>query len=147
MKTTRKKRLTGARPGTISKYLNCLTAYQQRSGKITNLNEMSAQFSVSRQIGSFLFQKGIIYKENGSYHWNNAYEPNVKIVNGILDYVRINNNNNLIKKKYKQTPTLFDQKRQYKRKVKIEPETLQEQPKNTNTVEIGVIRKFIKWLW
>lgn len=147
MKTTRKKRLTGARSETISKYMNCLTAFQQKSGEITNLNEISAQFSVSRQVGSFLFQKGILYKKNGHYYWDNAYEPNVKIVNGILNHVRMQNSSYSYNKKSKETPTLFDQKRQYKRKVKIESEIVKEQPNVNNTVQVGVIRKFIKWLW
>ena len=145
MKTTR--RIRGSRPETISKYLNCLTAFQQRSGKIQTLSEIPQKYNMNNFISTFLLQKGILYKKNGSFYWNDVYEPNVKIVNAFLSEVSRINHENSMKRNSQSTPNLFNQKKQYKRKIKIEAEKVQEQSKVNNTVQVGVIRKFIKWLW
>lgn len=143
----KKGRKLGTRSQTISKYLNCLTAYQQKSGSISNLTEITSKLRVSSNIGSFLYRKGIIYKKDNLYYWNDVYEPNIKIVKAILNDKSVKNDKYLESVNKKSTPTLFDQKIQYKRRVKIEPEKVKEQPNVNNTVQIGVIRKFIKWLW
>ncbi len=146
MKTVKRR---GSRPETISKYLNCLTAYQQKSGKYSDLRILSKQFNTSNNFPYFLIKKEIIYKKNnGFYYWNDVYEPNIKIVNSFLDEIFDFNQTRRLKE-ISQTPTLFDQKRQYNRKVKIESEKVQEQSKvnEVNTAQVGVIRKFIKWLW
>lgn len=147
MKTTR--RIRGSRPETISKYLNCLTAFQQRSGKIQTLSEIPQKYNMNNFISTFLLQKGILYKKNGSFYWNDVYEPNVKIVNAFLSEVSRINHENSMKRNSQSAPTLFDQKKKYKRKVKVEAEIVKEQAKvnEVNTAQVGVIRKFIKWLW
>lgn len=212
MKTGRKK---GSRPETISKYLNCLTAYQQKSGKYSYVDEIGRQFNVGNRFSTFLHKNEIIYQKNGFYYWNDVYEPNIKIVKSFLDTMSLENRNKYIKKNKELIPTLFDQKRQYKRKVKTQlnkPENIEDiekisirdavrtfgksdsyfrriqrewkvsKPKavfmyegkvhfdlnelnkkfkknfvektetqskvnEVNTVQVGVIRKFIKWLW
>lgn len=209
MKTIKRK---GVRTGTMSKYLNCLTAYQQKSGHIFYVNEIAREHNIDNALPSFLRQKEIIYKKNGFYYWNDAYEPSIKIVNGFLNYKSIKNSR-LINKKPQSIPTLFDQKNNIESKVKTQPiklenieemekisirdavrtfgksdsyfrriqrewkvskpkavfmyegkvhfdlnelnkkfkknfvEKVKEQPNVNNTVQVGVIRKFIKWLW
>lgn len=147
MRTTR--RLRGSSPKTISKYLNCLITLKERSGKFYTMSEIPQQYQMNAFITTFLLEKGILYKKNGAFYWDNTYEPNIKIVDAFLNEVSKKNRENWVKRNSKLTPNLFNQKKQYKRRVKIEAEKVKEQSKvnEVNTVQVGVIRKFIKWLW
>jgi len=129
--------------------MNCLIAYEQQSGSISNVTEIPRQFNASNYIATFLCKNGIIYNQNGYYYWNEAYKPNIEIVKAILNEASMLNKKYDVQKKSKSTPTLFEQKKQYKRKHKFDSEKIQNQPKfnELNAGQVGIIRKFFKWLW
>lgn len=140
---------TKPRKNTISKYMNCLIAYEQQSGSISNVTEITRQYNASNYIATFLRKNRILYNQNGYYYWNEAYKPNIEMVDAILNEASTLNKKYGVQKKSKSTPTLFDQKKQYKRKHKFDSEKIKHQPKfnELNTEQVGIIRKFLKWLW
>ena len=111
--------------------------------KITTL--IRSKFKANEWHG-FLVNNNIIVKQNGFYKWNEKIPLSFKIVE---KYRKIQHEKNKTKKliankKYimPQTPLPKPPKVTKTRKSKIEFQ-VNDKPKN----ELGVIRRFLKWLW
>ena len=82
-----------------------------------------------------LLQNNVMIQSNGVYHWNEKIPVSAKLINKFrADY------NELIKQ-IKQNKQIQTNEKRLKSKNKVEFIDVIE--KN----EIGIIRKFLKWLW
>jgi len=88
--------------------------------------------------GTFLKENKIIYKnEFGYYKWNQKIPISIKIINGYRQYTSTIN-----KKDKKIAIDLFSNENIKQEAKKVEAKFYEEK-KN----DLGVIRKFLKWLW
>jgi hypothetical protein len=112
--------------------------------EVHSLNEIIYSKEISRTWGAFLLDENIIKKVEGLWYWNENIEVNQNLIN-----------------KYRKFQHLYNQKSKNKRKEKVYISNLFNQPKTnkkpfekvkeprqvTQKNEVGVIRKFVKWLW
>ena len=141
-----KKRKKQNRQGTTIKYMKFLHGLKSDLNEydITNFRTMSSKYSVTNMWCTFLKNNGIIYNnENGYIKWNDKIPVSTKIVEKFKEYMQsfnmINYPNAYSKK--------FKAKIDAKKVIKVEPKLIHESHKNTNTQEIGLIRKFLKWIY
>lgn len=116
----------------INQYLN--------ENDITNLNIICPKLSVGTRVTTFLKISNIVYKnEYGFYKWNDKIPVSVKIVESYRKYQHKKNSLYRDKNNKVQVDT--------KKVIQIQPKLIRENHRNTNTQEIGLIRKFLKWIY
>lgn len=116
----------------INKYLN--------ENNITNLNLMVSKLHIGTRVTTFLKRKNILYKnESGFYKWNDKIPISVKIIDSYRKWQLVQNN------KYKDERNKIVVKSE--KVIKVKPKLIHESHKKTNTQEIGLIRKFLKWIY
>ena len=116
----------------INQYLN--------ENDITSLNLICPKLSVGTRIVTFLKLKNIVYRnEFGFYKWNDKIPVSIKIVDAYRKYQLKKNMLYRDRNPKVQVDT--------KKVIKVEPKLIRENYRNTNTQEIGLIRKFLKWIY
>jgi len=149
MQTTRKR---STRRGVTKKYTLMLTGLQE----IITLNEVKAiapiirSYRVSNSWGAFLIQNNIVFRDiYDNYKWNNKTPISNKLIQAFRDYKRdvneniyttkdfpeIINSSNLINEKFDCTELKKTRPGSKKKVIVIEKQ------------EIGLIRKFLKWIY
>ena len=127
------------RKNVTKKYLEFLNFLKNEinNKQINSLSEIMTEKKVSRNWGTFLRQNNIIFKsESGFYYWNEKIPVSIKIVNKFKHQKQILNKK-LIQKN--QTTIVFNEKEIKKSVDKFKPIKTEQ--------KVGVIRKFLKWLW
>jgi hypothetical protein len=142
------KRIRLTHQQTAKNWLNTLQElkYKIDNNKVITIHDYLADKSISRCWSTFLKQNKIIYKENGYYKWNDKIPVSHKLINKFREYVNDKNikYNNQQQNLFNmpQTPLPPPPKVTKTRTPKVEVQ-LNNEPKS----ELGVIRKFLKWLW
>jgi hypothetical protein len=142
------KRIRLTHRETAKNWLNALheLKYLIDNTEVSEINSYLRGKSISRSWNTFLQINKIIYRENGVYKWNDKIPVSHKLINKFREYV---NDKNI--KYNNQQQNLFNMpssaipprpKVTKTRTPKIEFQVNNE-PKN----ELGVIRRFLKWLW
>ena len=127
------------RKNVTKKYLEFLNFLKNEinNKQINSLSEIMTEKKVSRNWGTFLRQNNIIFKsESGFYYWNEKIPVSIKIVNKFKHQKQILNKK-LIQKN--QTTIVFHEKEIKKSVDKFTPIKTEQ--------KVGVIRKFLRWLW
>lgn len=141
---------------TTKNWLNVLHEFKYLIDN-TEVSEISSYLmgkSISRSWSTFLQTNKIIYRENGVYKWNDKIPVSHKLIERFREYVNKKNRKYIIDKntKYnKQEPNLFDMPQTPLPKPpkfrKTRTPKVEVQFNNNPKSELGVIRKFFKWLW
>jgi hypothetical protein len=114
---------------------------------IRNLNVMNTKLSIGTRVSTFLKQNNILYKnEFGFYKWNDKIPVSVKIIDAYRKYQFKKNSI------YRDSQENVNQRNKSKQRIKVQfsdtpLEVVTENHRNTNTQEIGLIRKFLKWIY
>jgi hypothetical protein len=121
------------------KSLNLIYQYLNEND-ITSLNTICPKLSIGTRIMTFLKLKNIVYKnEFGFYKWNDKIPVSIKIIDSYRKYQLKQN----MLYRDRNPKVLVDTKKV----IKVEPKLIREKHKKTNTQEIGLIRKFLKWIY
>ena len=121
------------------KSLNLIYQYLNEND-ITSLNTICPKLSIGTRIMTFLKLKNIVYKnEFGFYKWNDKIPVSIKIIDSYRKYQL--KQNMLYRDRNPKVPV------DTKKVIKVEPKLIREKHKKTNTQEIGLIRKFLKWIY
>lgn len=119
--------------------LNLIYQYLNEND-LTSLNTICPKISVGTRIMTFLKLKNIVYKnEFGFYKWNDKIPISIKIVDS---YRKYQSKKNMLYRDRKNKVKIDTEK-----VIKVEPKLIRENYKNMNTQEIGLIRKFLKWIY
>lgn len=112
--------------------------------EVNSLSKIIYSKEISRTWSSFLLNENIIKKVGGIYYWNENIEVNNNLITRYRKFQHSYNENhkNKIKEK-KYISTLFDQLKTNKNPFEKVKEPYQVIQQN----QVGVIRKFVKWLW
>lgn len=153
---SRKKENSG---GTTIKYLNFLNRVQTdlKEYDIANLYVLTYKYKVTNRWTTWLKENNVVYvNELGLYKWNDKIPVSIKLIDSFRKY---NSRYNI-----KHTPSAFTEefknkmdsekviKAKPKNRIEVKYSDILEKPvsknyKNTNTQEIGLIRKFLKWIY
>jgi hypothetical protein len=130
------KRNTGR---TTLKYLRFLEnlQYELDSFNYKNLVEFPKKYNVTQAWPVFLKRNGIIYKNRqGYYKWNNKIPASINIIKEFREYndKTTNYTNGIAKVNPKKV-------------IKVPPKMIREDFKNTAKQELGLIRRFLKWIY
>ena len=153
----------GARKGTVNKYLKVFNEIKNRCDNEIefSLNGVTREYRASNSLCTFLTKNNIIYKnEYNNYSWNEKIPVTKKLIMAYMDYTyEINKNITLRRDKQTKLPftdlQYFDNKEEkttviYQNKEK---EFTKNNPIKQNTKqkpepqEIGLIRRFIRWIY
>ena len=141
---------------TTKNWLNALheLKYLIDNTEVSKINSYLMGKSISRSWNTFLQTNKIIYKENGVYKWNDKIPVSYKLIERFREYVNKKNRKYIIDKntKYnKQQPNLFNMPQTPLPKppkvIKTRTPKVEVHVNNNPKSELGVIRKFFKWLW
>ena len=133
---------------TAKNWLNALheLKYLIDNNKVSKIHGYLTDKSISRSWNTFLQTNKIIYKENGFYKWNDKIPVSHKLINKFREYVIEKN-----RKYNKQQPNLFNMPQTPLPKppkvIKTRTPKVEVHVNNNPKSELGVIRKFFKWLW
>jgi hypothetical protein len=125
------------------KYLEFLFYLKE---KIENENVNSLQkelrtYGVTTRFSGFLLNKNIVIKRNGFYYWNEKIPVSINLVHQFRKDVR----KDFIEK---QTSISFDKKETKKPTLpKVNKKKIEKFKPVKTQQKIGVIRKFLRWLW
>ena len=112
--------------------------------EVESLNAIIYSKKISRTWGAFLLNENIIKKVDGIYYWNENIEVNQHMITKYRKFQHSYNEISKNKRKEKvYISTLFDQPKTHKKSFEKVKQPRQVTQKN----EVGVIRKFVKWLW
>lgn len=136
------------RKETEMNWINSLKEVKKKmlSNEVVCLTDEIREYKISDLWSKFLLKHNVVRQVNGVYYWNEHVKIDSFLISQFRRYQReknqqwATNKRNVVKKI--ETPTLFDVKKTRKRVAKIETPT-QIAPQN----QIGIIRKFIKWIW
>jgi hypothetical protein len=134
---------------TTLKWFNALNEIKNEldNNNHVTFQEFISKHNISALWRTFLLSNNILYKENGFYKWNDKIPVSYKLIEKFRNFVH---KENYIKYN-KETPNLFDMpqtplpkppKTRKTRTPKVEV-----QVKDNTKSDLGVIRKFFKWLW
>lgn len=135
---------------TTSKWLACLNEIKRElnSNNIKILTPIFAKHNVNQLWKTFLKNHNVVYKENGYYKWNEEIPVCIELIEYFRIYTSDFNKNN---KSKQQQPDLFNMPSSAippRPKVrKTRTPKVEVQLNNNTKNELGVIRKFLKWLW
>jgi hypothetical protein len=114
------------------------------NNEVSSLSSCIYAKEISRTWGSFLVEQNIIKKVDGIWYWNENVEVNQNLIMKYRKFQFAYNEKHKNQRKEKSyTSTLFDQPKTQKKIFEKVKEPRQVTQKN----EVGVIRKFVKWLW
>jgi len=137
------------------KWIICLNDVKNQidNKEVTNLNNIIRKHNTGTGLATMLITGGIVYKNNlGVYKWNKDVAVNNKLIELYRSFQKIdreinrknkiNNNQPKIQFNMPQTPLPPKPKTRIRKKII-------DQSVNTPTQqnELGVIRRFLKWLW
>jgi len=135
--------------GTSNKWLYFVTELKQEldNNNVSSLTLYTRKHNVSNQWGAFLKSNNIVYVDNnGDYQWNEKIPVSKKLIDAFRVYQAERN--------MKYYPERYPEihKSKPKRKIQLEfsdkPHSVVSKTiKNTETKEIGLIRKFLKWIY
>lgn len=137
---------------TTIRYINFLHHLKEKleTSNISSLTECTRNKKVSNIWVTFLKLKKIIYKnELGYYQWNQKVPVSIKLVKSFREFMSIKNADCIKRRKHRELklepkkPIKIDSKKV----IKVEPKIVRETIKNTETKQIGLIRKFLKWIY
>jgi hypothetical protein len=134
---------------TTLKWFNALNEIKNElnNNNHATFQEFLSKHNISALWRTFLLSNNILYKENGFYKWNEKIPVSYKLIEKFRNFVH---KENYIKYN-KETPNLFNMpqsplpkppKIRKTRTTKVDVQ-VKDKPKS----ELGVIRKFFKWLW
>lgn len=126
---------------TTKKYLYFLNSLKERmdNKEITETQTLPSLYNISYNWLHFLIKNKIIEKKEGFYHWNEKIPVSIKIINQYRKSINKIYYKSKEKSVSKQTTIVFD-----KKKIK---ENLDKFSHIKTEQKVGVIRKFLKWLW
>ena len=138
---------------TTKKYLNFLNCLKEKidNKEITEMRRTTKLYGVSYKWVYFLRKNKIIEKKYGLYYWNEKIPVSIKIINQYRAFVKkqkndYNSTNKQLKvnfsdnfKSEKQKTIVFNKKEIKKSVDKFTPIKTEQ--------KVGVIRKFLRWLW
>jgi hypothetical protein len=134
------------------KYINFLHKLKEdiETLNISSLSECTRNKKVSNIWVTFLKLKKIIYKDEfGYYQWNQKVPVSIKLVKSFREFMAIKNANCIKRRKYKELK--LEPKKtieiDFKKVIKVEPKIVSKSIKNTDIKQIGLIRKFLKWIY
>ena len=115
-------------------------------GNVISIHSLLRQKNITNRWLTFLKENNIVFKQNGYYKWNEKIPVSHKLIERFREYSK---SINLMNRK--QQSNLFDMltlarpkpsniRKTREQKIKFQ---LNEKPKS----ELGIIRKFLKWLW
>jgi hypothetical protein len=108
-------------------------------GNLTNLIDVFKSYNISSHWIAFLKEKNILYKDkNNFYRWNEKVPVSSRLIQSFRDFNFEMNQKNALKKNTT-TPDLFS-------KVKKEP-VKRIRKQKIESEKIGLIRRFIKWIY
>ena len=117
-------------------------------GNHKTVTKFAVKHSVSKTWTSFLIQKGIIYKDyNSHYRWNKKIPSSIKIVNQFRKQTSEYHNARKLNTNKIVGQQRINFKVDPKKVIKVAPKLIREDFKNTNKQEIGLIRRFLKWIY
>jgi hypothetical protein len=117
-------------------------------GNHKTVTKFAVKHSVSKTWTSFLIQKGIIYKDyNSHYRWNKKIPSSIKIVNQFRKETSEYHNARKLNTNKIVGQQRINFKVDPKKVIKVAPKLIREDFKNTNKQEIGLIRRFLKWIY
>jgi len=131
----------GPRKGTVSKYLKVCNEIKYRcDNKIYfTFGNIVMEYKVSNALSSFLRRKGIVWETSNNLHeWNEKIPVTNKLILSFLNHVHEINKKSRINQEPIETNLFTEIKKDpVKRNTKQKPE-----PQG-----IGLIRRFIKWIY
>jgi hypothetical protein len=145
-------------------YLNDLK-YHMDNFNIEYLTEFSKKHQIDSKLGHFLKKSKVISKNNfGYYKWNEKIPVSIKLINAYrkeqfkrnASKYRIKKHLNTNKPIQQELNLLVEPEKQKKKLVtkvnpkkviKVAPKLIREDFKNTDKQELGLIRKFLKWIY
>ena len=117
-------------------------------GNHKTVTKFAVKHSVSKTWTSFLIQKGIIYKDyNSHYRWNKKIPSSIKIVNQFRKETSEYHNARKLNTNKIVGQQRINFKVDPKKVIKVAPKLIREDFKNTNKQELGLIRRFLKWIY
>ena len=129
---------------TSIKWINFLNDLKQEidTNNVYSITAYCRKHNVSNKWVSFLKQNDIIFfHDNYTYEWNDKIPVSKKLIDSYRIFQsKINMKH--FPERYKNAKLIKP-----KKVIKAEPKILREIIKNTNTQEIGLIRKFLKWIY
>jgi hypothetical protein len=138
---------------------------QMDNSNVKNLAIISKKHRVDTKLGQFLNKSKIISKDNsGYYRWNQKIPVSIRLINAYrkeqfkrnVSKYRVKkhlNSNNQIQQELnlliesKKTKNIPVSKVNSKKVIKVTPKMIREDLKNTDKQELGLIRKFLKWIY
>jgi hypothetical protein len=134
--------------GTSNKWLYFVTELKQEidNNNVSSLTLYTRKYNVSNQWGAFLKSNNIVYvNNNGDYQWNEKIPVSKKLIDAFRVY-QAERNMKYYPERY---PEIHKSKPKVnvKKVIKVQPKLISEKFKNTDTKEIGLIRKFLKWIY
>lgn len=141
------------RKGTAQKYMSVIQDLSTRKTSYTNARTIALYYNVGSQFIRLLIEKNIIIvDENDFYNWNKEIKPSIEIVNSVLKDISIQNKKYMKMRKdnqaKKQIQIQFSNSLSTdKPKVRRAKRKLQEPNIQLHSEQIGLIRKFIKFIW
>jgi aspartate-semialdehyde dehydrogenase len=117
-------------------------------GNHKTVTKFAVKHSVSKTWTSFLIQKGIIYKDyNSHYRWNKKIPSSIKIVNQFRKETSEYHNARKLNTNKIVGQQRINFKVDPKKVIKVAPKLIREDFKNTDKQELGLIRRFLKWIY
>jgi hypothetical protein len=137
------------RKNTLEKYLFLIQNLSQKTSTYTNLNHISNDYFVGKQyVAKLRDNKYIIIDANGYYNWNKTVNPSVDIVKQMLKELSIEQQRYMQHRKEKsQVKIVFNEPQKKVRKSRKMHQNESFVQPEIKVEEIGLIRKFIKFIW
>lgn len=129
-------------------WINSLTEVKKKmlNNQVICLTDEIREYKISDLWSKFLLKHNVVRQVDGVYYWNEHVKIDSFLISQFRRYQQEKNRQWAINKRKVinkiETPTLFDVKKTRRRVAKVELPA-QIAPKK----EIGIIRKFIKWIW
>lgn len=141
--------MRGASKNTTNKWLTCLNEIKKElnSNNVESLSPTFNKYNVNQLWKTFLKNHNVVYRENGYYKWNDKIPVSYKLI----EYFRIYTSGFSKNKKNNQEPNLFNMPSSAipprPKVTKTRTPKIEFQVNNEPKSELGVIRRFLKWLW
>lgn len=126
-----------------TKWVSGLLAIKQEleTKEISNLSDLVNKNNMHRYWSTWLIKNNVVIRLNGIYHWSEKIPVSAKLINKF----RVDSNNRQAKYDLKHKEKKANEKNISIKKV-ASPK-IKNKPIQTNKNEVGIIRKFLKWLW
>jgi hypothetical protein len=126
-----------------------------------NVTKFAEKHFVTKSWTTFLINKNIIYKDKyGDYRWNEKIPASIKIVSQFRKETsernalrKLENNKTTVQQELnlliesQKTKKKLVTKVNPKKVIKVPPKMIREDFKNTDKQELGLIRRFLKWIY